>query len=341
MKKQLTGWLAACVALILWSVAIPVTSHAASTDGAGFTLKIKRPANTLDPQSSYFNLLVKPGDRQLLTLTVHNQRRTTRKIRVTPVSAYTSNNGYVTYKPQVKTSDTTAKQQFTDLVSGSETATLGPNQTKSVMFLLTIPAKRFAGMIMGGFQAVDADQTQSGSHGKGFSINNRYALIMGATVQEDRQMKTPELEVTRVTPQVVNKTTVVSARVANQTPTLFGQLKIKATVTKAGDSKVLHGTTRENLTVAPASVFDFQTDWDHSAFQPGKYTLHLVATSGTKTWRFTEPFTVSAADARRLNKQGTNLKHERSWWWLWILLVILLLVAMYYYGKYRERKRSE
>lgn len=343
-KKRVISFLM----MVAFSVGMlqPATTQAAESaqSGTGFTMKIKTPAKSLDPEQSYFNLLVQPGDSETLTLQLQNLRKQTRQFKVTPVSAYTNNNGYVDYKAQVNTAQSQAKYQFTDMTSEAQTVTVAGNATKEVSFSLSVPQDKFAGIMVGGFRAADINQAKNDqADQKGFTINNRYAMLMGATVQETKQLHMPELSLGKITPTVVRGATTLSTQISNQVPTMFGQLNINATVTKRGQTEVLHKLKRKNLSMAPASTFNYQMDWNHEAFKPGKYTLHLKATSGTKHWNFDEPFTITATQAKRVNDKGVNLKRDWSWLLilLLILLILLLLIAMYYYGKYRARKDAE
>ncbi|PWF99685.1 DUF916 and DUF3324 domain-containing protein [Levilactobacillus bambusae] len=341
MKKR--RWLIGLMFGVIAILGLSTTpAHADQSSGAGFTMQIEKPANTIDETQSYFNLKVRPNQKQTLAIKVINLQDRQRTVRVTPVSAYTNDNVQVAYRPHVAAGQTLANYQFSDLVSGAQTVTVAPKATKVVKFQLRVPTHTFRGLIDGGFKAEGTDQKPAKAE-KGFSINNRYALLMGATLQEDTKRVSPTLKLTAVTPKIVNQTTTLVANLNNAKPVLFGQMTIKSQVTKVGSDKVLHSQTKRNLTVAPSTAFGYRMDWNREPFKPGKYNLHLVATSGTKEWIFDQRFTISRQEAAELNQRGHNLK--KSYLWLWILfgilLLILLLIAVYYYGRHQAKKSAE
>lgn len=147
--KQLVRFL--LIILIGGLVWLPtMKTGAASSDGLNFTVIIRRPNNTIDSKQGYFNLLVKPGEQQKLTLLVKNKSAQRQRINVQPVSAYTSSTGTVAYQTRVDTNRTIARYQFSDVVKGKKVVDLAPQQTKAVNFLLRLPARRVNGMLMGG-----------------------------------------------------------------------------------------------------------------------------------------------------------------------------------------------
>ncbi|KRN28917.1 cell surface protein [Lactobacillus selangorensis] len=333
MKRKL-HWLILGLFFLFLGTVTDQPVRAAETSGTGLNVTAQIPENQIDSSASYLDLKVAPNQTQTLTLKIKNERNQTRKVKVTPVSAYTNANGTVAYQQHVSTTKSNAPYQFSQLVSTGQTLTFAPKETKTVQFKLTVPAEKFSGQILGGFYIIPLNQVQK-TKKKGIVINNKFSMLLGANLQEDSSLKTPEIALGKVTPGLLSGTTTIFANLRNNTPTLFGQMKVVAKVSKAGSSKVLHQTTKTNLSMAPSSNFNYAIDWGRTAFQAGKYHLHLVATSGTKKWVFNRNFTITQAKAAKYNKKAVNLKKNYLWLWitLGILLLLLLLALVYYLGR--------
>lgn len=318
-------------------LAMPQQVHAT---GANFTLAIQEPKNQIDQNTGYFNVLVEPKQEQKLTVVVNNLSDQQNTITIRPVSAYTNGNGIVAYRRRMTPRYSSASYHWTDLIiEKKQTVVIPAGGQASTTFTLKIPDTSIAGLIDGGFRAT-SNQSDTQTVQKGFKIRNKYALIMGATAQMSKTYVSPELKLNKVKPGLVANTTTLLANIENTEPSLFGEMTIDAKVTKRGSDKVLHSAKRSNLSMAPMSNFNYQIDWNREPFKVGKYTLHLTAKSGVKTWRFTRNFTIASAKADKVNKKAVNLK-KPNYWWLWLLLLLLLLLIIWFVIWKRRKKDDE
>lgn len=233
------------------------------------------------------------------------------------------------------------KRHLTDLIE-PKTATVDvpAKGSTNVTFILTAPSATFSGLIDGGFRATSQNDATSTQSSKGIGIKNKYAMIIGATVQMSKEYVSPELELNEIQPALVANTTTLLANIENTKPSLFGEMMIDAKVTKRGSKKVLHSAKRTNLSMAPLSNFNYQVDWGREQFKNGKYTLYLTAKSGSKTWKFTRNFTIAAASAEKVNKKAVNLK-KPNYWWIWLLLGLLVLILIILLIIWKRRKKDD
>ena len=118
MRKKLLLGLLACLSFLWFGTHQQV--HAA--EGAGFTISPALPQNQID-QSTYFNLLVKPGETQRLLIYVKNTTKTAKKLKVSPVSAFTQTNGTIGYYPNDHKDDS-AEYTFSQLAGEPKTIDL-------------------------------------------------------------------------------------------------------------------------------------------------------------------------------------------------------------------------
>lgn len=334
MKKIVYGLLS----LFMFISLLSATEGFADTMNYGVQAEI--PENQIDKSKTYFDLLVKPGQKQNLTLTLTNTEDKEIQLLVEPNNAVTNKNGVIDYSKTDQKKDSTLKVPFKDLVTGNTTITLKPKEKKTVTFELTVPKESFEGMVLGGFYihkvASEAEQKTQ----ENVQIKNEYSYVIAVALRESLTDVPATMKLNEVKPNLENYHTAVTANLQDTMPTIINKLKIDASITKKGSKKVLHATEKENLTMAPNSNFDFLIDWNNDPLKAGIYTLHLTATSPQGEWTFTEDFEIKQTAASSLNKKAVELTPDNSWWLylLAALLVILLLIILFLLKQLRSKK---
>ena len=294
----------------------------------------------MDKKKSYFNLLVKPNQRQTLTLLLTNTGKKVYKAKITPVSAYTSDSGNVAYKTYVDGSRRTSKLQFSDLVSKKQVVQLKPGETRRINFRLTVPAQKFSGMIMGGFEVSDSAKKKPSNSDSRVQVTNRYQLVMGATLQEQKKLTPPNLKLLGVKSVANSGSPEVVGELSSPTSTLFGDLDISAVVRKKGSSKPILQNELKNMVVAPATNFNYHLKWGRVRVAKGNYVLSLEATSGTKRWYLSQSFNISAQQALKLNHKEEKTKLDISKALILVLLPVILFVGFSFYRWLKWKRDS-
>ncbi|WP_379887199.1 DUF916 and DUF3324 domain-containing protein [Lacticaseibacillus mingshuiensis] len=332
LRKTIIIVVALIMALAGWTV-VPVAAA-----GAGFTVTPQLPANQVGGNKGYFDLLVKPGTRQALTITVANQSAQPKTLRVAITSAFTQDNGQVGYTPSSKR-DPSAVIQLADLASAPVSVELKANEGRKVTFFVQIPATPLKGQLLGSFYVTD-ETAPAADDQSGMSITNRFAMVVAIQMQTTEETVAPHLNLLSVKPGNQNDQAAVLATLQNDQPRLFGGMAIKASVTRDGDSKPLLTRNADQMAMAPNSSFNYAL-FTKAPLVAGKYWLTLTATAGTYTWRFHRAFTIDAKVAAKVNK-GARLAVVRPFPWWWVLIGGLLLIALGLLGLlFWRRKKDE
>jgi hypothetical protein len=305
--------------------------HAASSSdsGAGYTVTPVIESNQINDVTSYFDVLVKPGSTQNLSVNITNTSSADKKLRVSLTSAFTEDTGSIGYEPNKKT-DPSAKYYLRKLGSKPVNITVPAGKVGKVTMRVKVPQNGFKGVLLGSIYV--ADRTKRATNSKGMTINNRYALVVGVQMQTTKlaqQSIRPNLKLMNIQPGMQKNKPAVLATIQNYTPTFFGQMDIVGKVSWRNSSKTLFSTKQYNYAMAPTSHFAYGIFPD-KGLNPGDYTLDLTAKSGKRVWHFKKNFTILAADANRINKKaGVKVDKSMPWWvWLIIILLILLLIAL-------------
>ncbi|HDP1317577.1 TPA: DUF3324 domain-containing protein, partial [Enterococcus faecalis] len=112
------------------------------------------------------------------------------------------------------------------------------------------------------------------------------------------------------------------------------KVSIEASVTDASGKEVL-SEKKEDMQIAPSSLFQFPIYYEKQAMKAGKYTLTMTVRSEKQEWQLKKSFTITEEKATALNKTDVSKKEEsRNVQWLvlglvgiiFLLLIILVVV---------------
>lgn len=312
-------------------------------------MSVIAPKNQINKKITYFDLLVKPNEKQKLEVNVSNTGKKEKTIRVTPTNAITNDNGLVDYSKQKKNYkyDNSLEIPFTTLVSPSQTFKVKPGKTEKLTFDLQTPEKEFYGIILGGFVADLVDEETESKKEDNISFVNKFQLVKAIIIRSSEKEITPDLKINDVKPALVAYRTAVTANIQNKTPILLGKVKIDAKITKKDDTNILKSVKRDDVEFAPNSNFNFPIMWDNQPLDTGNYTLDMLITVKDKEFKFNEDFRISKEESYNINDKAVDLKEESNNTWIWIgvsitfILIILILLFILYKEKNKKRKKKK
>lgn len=319
-------WMTYGIMAVLVMIVIGTTQKV-QAEGMGYSVRAIIPENQIDQTKTYFDLLVKPGETQQLILEVVSTSSETLHLNVSPYSATTNQNGELEFSVEPSSHDSSLKYPMSQLVSGSQSVSVPPMATKQVIFTLKVPEESFSGKVVGGFTIYDQenDREASTTSKNDVQIRNVFSLVIGIRLQEKIEPIQPELRLNQVKADLFNFRTAMTANLQNISPEFIGELKVAATIKKAGSQKVLYESQKAEMTMAPNSNFDFPIMLENQEIEPGSYLLELVATAGKEEWTFHKKFKVSSNEANQLNSEAVEVEKVQN---PWILLLTVLLMAM-------------
>ncbi|WP_439443055.1 DUF916 and DUF3324 domain-containing protein [Listeria aquatica] len=309
-----------------------------------YSVQANIPANQLDKTKTYFDLRMKPREKETISLTLKNKSGEAATILVEPNRATTNRNGVINYAASNEKRDNSLEVDFEQLISSKKEVKLAPNEEKKVDFTLQMPKRPFSGMVLGGFYVhkKEANTTRAGA--KEVQVKNDFSYVIGVKLTESDEPVVPDLRLNEVKPGLENYRTMVSANIQNTSATIISNLHIEAEVFKQGEEKAIHHVKRDNQAMAPNSNYDFIIPWDKAKLVSGKYLLKLKADDGAgHKWDFRKGFVIREKD-RALNEEALLLPKERHSVLKSSLIVGGLLVGMISILTFfviRSRKRSE
>lgn len=158
---------------------------------AGYGVSPLLPDNQLG-DVSYFNLFVRPGATQELSLQLTNQETEPKTLQIIPTTAITTQQGVIDYT--AKTAELSRGPVISELISPAQTVELTAKETKIVSFTLSMPKKSFQGVLLGSFLIQEVGQLTSNE-----GINNLFVYQIGLMLRENKTLPKPDVSFAKLT----------------------------------------------------------------------------------------------------------------------------------------------
>lgn len=311
--------------LLTWMLILPLAVQAEG-ENVSYSVEALIPENQIDQRQSYFDLNMKPNQKQELAVLIHNNEHEEITVLLSVNNATTNSNGLVIYEEKEEF-DPSLKVPLNEILRfKEEEVTIPAGKSKTVTAELEMPEEEYDGIILGGFQFEKVMEEEEAS--EGVNIQNKYVYVIGVQLSENRDEVLPDLHLNSIRPNLVNHRTAVVANIQNSEPVLIKNMKVNASVYKKGKKDVLKEKKQEEINMAPNSNMDIIIDWDNKALEPGTYLLEMEALHEEEIWKWKEEFVIEKEDAKDLNKNAIELDDNKMGTWLLIGIIILLIVVI-------------
>lgn len=316
----------------------------AETDNStvGYDVQAVLPDNQITKENTFFDLRMKPSDKQTITIQVNNTSDEEGTYELSVNQAYTNAQGFIDYDRSM--SQVTDKDyDMTKIANIQDTVTIPSHSSQEVPIELTMPKDAYDGQLLAGIQVTKAETNQAEGH-----IGNSYGYVIGLKLTETDTEVTRDLILEKVEPAVSFGRTSVVAYLKNPTRDAYGHLVYKGTVTDKGTNKVVKEVSYDNdMQLAPMSSYGFAIDWENERLKAGEYALHLtVSDAKDNEWTFDETFKITEKEAKEMNALTVDQgSHQSLPMWVYIvigaLLALVLLVIIWFILLKKKQKEQE
>lgn len=319
-KKIISG-----IAALLGMVTVFSGNVQAASGQVGYNIQAVIPGNQVDKKNTFFDLRMKPGQKQTLTVMVNNtsSQDTTYKVEIN--QAYTNNQGFIDYNDPKESKKNNYPYKIADIIKTDPTITVPANSTKKLALLVSMPAKAYDGQILAAVKV-----TKNGTE-KTSGVGTTYGYLLGIKLTENSKTVKRDVKLLKVAPAVSFGKTSVVATLENPTMDAIGHLVYNAVVTDTKTGKVVRKVNyNNNMQLAPNSKYNFAIDWKNQEIIPGKYNLKLTISDalGNK-WKFNKNFTITDTEAKGVNDATINTGNNKpDYTWVWILIGVIVGLAI-------------
>lgn len=353
-KRRLITWV---LTIILVMTAGGLSVHAATQNKAKNTQTIKSsqvstanmdgsffvqpviPTNQLDKKVSYYDLLMKPGQEQTISMVVMNRSNRTLTVTVQANNAYTKNPGAIAYD-RLNQSLYNENMNFQTLIVGAKEkkVTVKKGESRTVDFKVRMPAKKFKGIVLGGFNASALFKAPKSK--KQATINTKLSLVTGVVLQNSKSKVKPEVSFGKVDiSSMINNSGAdqkgITAQLINAKRMNVSKMKITTNLKRLDpDKKTYKKIVQQNLQMAPNS--DMKYFIPIKDLKAGTYelTMDVTAKDGIK-----EHFVKKLVVPKGL--KGAVTVSNYTPWWSWfigiLIAVVAVLVGVVLYVRHREK----
>ncbi|WP_164847988.1 DUF916 and DUF3324 domain-containing protein [Lacticaseibacillus hulanensis] len=326
MKKLVTSMLALVAALLF------IPGHKANAETLHYSISANLPENQLNTSASYFDLLVKPGSSQNLSVVITNSDTRAHKYRVSTNRSETNTNGIVDYNKHGKKRPKSLALDIEAMMPKTSKVTVPAKSARTVSLKLTVPMQRFSGVLLGGIRVAELDTTSGNTSSKGLTLKNKFAYVLGLQLREDKDVSgvKPDMTLNKVGATQINNRNYISTYLENTKPTIMRDVRVRAKVYKDGSSSVFVKNDKSDMMMAPNSVFAYPINANEYPLKPGNYrvVVDAWAENAKYHWHFAKSFVISAALADNLNKTAVDQKKPQINWLLYILIALAILIFL-------------
>ncbi|WP_314067025.1 WxL protein peptidoglycan domain-containing protein [uncultured Vagococcus sp.] len=313
--------------LLLLCLLMPVVSQAESDkpeEGIGFSYRNMMPENQIG-EGNYFDLLVKPSQKQTVITEVTNETDDELKLNVHVSDAKTGETGIIEYSPSSLKNTNGLKVKLTDIAQAPKEVRLKKGETKQIEIDLTIPKKEFEGVILGGIELQKVSKEEKTKDK--VMIRNEYTYVYSVSLRESLESESSiKGSMSPNNSIFVTKggKNMAKASFNNDTPTIVREMVVESYVTASDSDRVLAESKLEQMRMAPYSQIDFPIMMDKP--KVGSYMTHTKVTVGQLSWEWQEPFEVTENNLKESKTYAEAIiKNEVS---IGLLLTIIVVLIM-------------
>ncbi|MFK4935027.1 DUF916 and DUF3324 domain-containing protein [Lactococcus garvieae] len=338
-------------------------------EGAHFTVNPEMPSNQILEHQGYFDLLMKPGEKQELTIRLTNTSSETLTIESSFNTAVTNNNGLAVYTDNGKKTDSSLKYNIKDYVKIPQQTIIPSHSEKNIVVDVQMPNDQIAGTLAGGITLKEKPLPSEKQSKEGVGIINEYRYVIALLMQQNQEKVVPQLHLNKVEASQMNSRNVISMNIQNTEPTYLKDLFVSAHVEGKTGSKIKYDFEKSEMKMAPNSNFNFfipvsiqgELKGNNSKpLEPGKYHMSMAAYAEESDqgqyevivdnqkrnyeykWIFNRDFDISTDEVQKYNKNDPTINHKTSPNLLMVvgIVILIIILLLLVFMVIRERKRS-
>jgi len=302
-----------------------------------FLVMPELPENQRQSSSTFFDLLVTPGQKQDLVIEIQNISENDIVVLVETITASTSRNGQINYTSRGKL-DETLRFSFEDLVTLPQDYFEIPALSSiKVALALETPNEWFDGAILGSIRILREATQQERDEG-GMIVNEfARAIAVRLVTREDAEEIPVDLAVGEITVELINYRASIVVPVRNLQPRIIKDARAVAQIFPTGSNQPIFEYTLDNLEFAPNSILPLSfVDEAGYGIDSGDYTAVIDIEHDGEAWSFNQGFHITAQEAVTVNENAINqhgaVRPQQQgltlWMWIAIICGVVLLVVI-------------
>jgi len=295
------------------AMALTIMALCSANSSVGFSITPILPDNQQNG-SSFFDLLVYPGQEQDLTVVVHNESPDDIVVLVEVATASTNRNGDIDYTSKSTEMDETLAVSLEELITIPQTHyTIPAESNLPISVKLKTPDHRFDGIILGSVRVLK-EVTEEERAAAGMIVN-QYAYVTAVRLAQNGSTSNiaPDFALGDVTAELVNYRASIVAQIRNPKPMIINGAKVTSEILPKGSTDPIFTYDMPDVSFAPNSIFDLSfVDREGYGIEAGDYTAKILVEHAGETWNFEKDFTITAQEAAIVNENAVNQQAQQN-----------------------------
>lgn len=309
-----------------------------STAINGFSYEVLFPENQKDPKLGYYDLLMKPNEKQAIQIKVNNTSNQPMKVELQVNSAKTNSNGVIEYGPSDLKEDPSLNYNLAKIMSGPDEIIIPANNSDIIEYVISTPSVPFKGYIAGGIQLKPIIKEQN-TDDTNNAVINKFAYLIGVLISESevKEIK-PKLRLNSVNLKMKDARYTVLANISNTQPVYVEKITADIQITEKNKKRVLFKFKKDQMRMAPNSMIDIPISLDTEKVKSGEYTANIQIATESGNWNWMKDFKLSKIEAQQINKQIADGKENLLLKFGWVIIALLVLLSGVGYLILRKQK---
>ncbi len=339
IKKYIISFFLLLAAVVCVKIS-PVFAEVSTSENT-FSISPLNP-ETNEPQSTYYNLKMTPNQVKEIKVRLFNSSDKDIKVKVTLNNAATNGNGVISYAG-TEDEDSSLKVPLTSLAKLKDPIVNIPKMGHyDESITIRMPQNSFHGEVLGGIRVTSLSESKIQTKEKP-AVKANIAYSVAVLIREEDEKPEASMHLLDVIKENRDYRNCISAKLQNSAPRLVKKLEVNSKIYRENSNKLLYQASRSEMQMAPNSHFNFSTSLENTSIKAGKYTMRVSGKADGKPFSFTRNFSVTASEAKQLNKNAVYVKDEEGGgisliYMLIGIIVLLSLILIYLYKKKINRK---
>lgn len=293
-----------------------------------FYIHANLPENQINKDLSYFDLKMKPLQKQSISVSVYNNTNDEIAVSVSAITASTNSNGIIDYSKE-PAPDQSQRYVFSDFVKSRDSVIVVPPSGKTdAWFDIQMPKDDYDGALLGGITFTEIKKKESDKDDpKGVKIENLIAYTVAVKLTENDREIQPELIFEDAAYKSVNYRPVFVNSIDNIKPLIMEKMKMKVTIRNLDKDIVVANRNYDGISMAPNSLMPFEVQASQDTdVAPGEYLSQIEFINGDETIFLEKKFTVTNNNI--LEAEKTTAQTTLPLWLALVLFIILVLILI-------------
>lgn len=313
-------WIGFLCLLGLIGLTLPVMAEE-QEGGMSFTYTNKQPDNQLKA-GNYFDLLMTPGQEQVLETELVNLSDEDLTINVIVSNATTTELGVIDYGPNKQANTENLTYGLADLVTAPKSIELPKNGKATLKLQVKMPEEAIPGVVLGGIQ-LQQELANQETKEQILAVNNQYAYVYSLSLRENEDLPAFEFQSQATTVKSINGQTEIAVNMANLAPRIIKEMGIETIVTPKESEKVLAEQSLKDAKMAPNSIISLPLALGELG--SGEYQTTTTVEVGDERWKWVEAFTVEKTEATQPVVEQEKQQKQAIWLPVFIIASVLIV----------------